>query len=383
MKRAAILLVICLITGTMAFGQVAITTDNSAPDNSAMLDVKSTTKGFLAPRMTFAQRNAIVNPATGLMVICTNCNADGTEVMSMYLGGKWQNVSVTCDVPLAPSEGTHIQSNTQIIWNWNAMPIATGYKWSATSNYATATNMGTATTKTETGLTTGNVYTRYVWAYNVCGHSDSTIITGLAMTCGEPFAKMHIAGAVAPVSKTVTYGTVTNIPGEASKCWITSNLGADHQATGVNDATEASAGWYWKFNRKQGFKHTGSAISPGWSMTTIDEDVDWEPANDPCRLELGVSWRIPTYAEWFNVDAGGGWANRDDAWDSDLKMHAAGYLINNTVGTLADRGLTGIYWTSTQTTSTRSNYLYFSSSTCTVYTSLLKDGGIPLRCLRK
>ena len=61
-----------------------------------------------------------------------------------------------------------------------------------------------------------------------------------------------MAGTVAPVDKTVTYGTVTNIPGETSKCWITSNLGADHQATAVNDATEASAGWYWQFNR-----HTG------------------------------------------------------------------------------------------------------------------------------
>ncbi len=382
MKNIVTFFLLFLLAGVVSFGQVAITSDNSAPDNSAMLDVKSTTKGFLAPRMTFAQRNAIISPAIGLMVVCTNCNADGTEVMSMYLGGKWQNISVACDLPLAPSEGIHQQSNTQIIWNWNAMPIATGYKWSASNNYATATNMGTATTKTETGLIQGTIYTRYVWAYNVCGHSDSAIITGLAMTCGEPFTKTHTAGAVAPVNKTVTYGTVTNIPGETSKCWITSNLGADHQATAVNDDTEASAGWYWKFNRKQGFKHTGSAISPGWSMTTIDEDTDWEPANDPCHLELGIRWRIPTYTEWFNVEASGGWANMDGAWNSDLKMHAAGNLINNTVGTLADRGEEGIYWTSTQTISNRSNYLYFSSTTCTVYNLLLKDAGNPLRCIR-
>jgi len=51
---------------------VAINSDNSAPDPSAMLDVKSTTKGLLAPRMTQAQRNAIANPATGLTIFQTD-----------------------------------------------------------------------------------------------------------------------------------------------------------------------------------------------------------------------------------------------------------------------------------------------------------------------
>jgi uncharacterized protein (TIGR02145 family) len=60
-------------------------------------------------------------------------------------------------------------------------------------------------------------------------------------TCGSPITINHVAGVVAPVTKTVTYGTVTNIPGETSKCWITSNLGASQQATAVSDAAEASA----------------------------------------------------------------------------------------------------------------------------------------------
>jgi len=47
------------------FAQVGINTDNSTPDPSAMLDVKSTTSGMLVPRMTVDQRNAIVSPAEG------------------------------------------------------------------------------------------------------------------------------------------------------------------------------------------------------------------------------------------------------------------------------------------------------------------------------
>ncbi|MCX6244402.1 MAG: fibrobacter succinogenes major paralogous domain-containing protein [Bacteroidetes bacterium] len=49
-------------------GQVAINTDNSNPDASAMLDVKSTSKGLLIPRMSASQRTGISSPAAGLIV---------------------------------------------------------------------------------------------------------------------------------------------------------------------------------------------------------------------------------------------------------------------------------------------------------------------------
>jgi hypothetical protein len=54
----------------------------AVPNASAALDVDSTTKGFLPPRMTNAQRTAIASPAVGLMVYCT----DATE-------GLWINKS--------------------------------------------------------------------------------------------------------------------------------------------------------------------------------------------------------------------------------------------------------------------------------------------------
>lgn len=64
-----ILLVALSLFGPNALhAQVAINTDNSAPGASAMLDVKSTFKGLLAPRMTTAQRNAIASLAEGLLV---------------------------------------------------------------------------------------------------------------------------------------------------------------------------------------------------------------------------------------------------------------------------------------------------------------------------
>lgn len=73
----------------LAQGGVGINDDNSNPDNSAMLDVKSTDKGLLTPRMTEVQRDAIVLPATGLLIYQT----DATPGFYVYDGTAWTAVT--------------------------------------------------------------------------------------------------------------------------------------------------------------------------------------------------------------------------------------------------------------------------------------------------
>lgn len=51
---------------------IAINTNSANPDASALLDMASTTKGVLVPRMTYVQRNGIVLPATGLLIYQTD-----------------------------------------------------------------------------------------------------------------------------------------------------------------------------------------------------------------------------------------------------------------------------------------------------------------------
>ena len=78
---------------------------------------------------------------------------------------------------LTPVAGTSTAAQYQVTWNWNAVPDAAGYKWNVTNNFATATDMGTATSKTETALTCNTAYSRYVWAYNSCGQSSPVMLT--------------------------------------------------------------------------------------------------------------------------------------------------------------------------------------------------------------
>jgi hypothetical protein len=245
--------------------------------------------------------------------------------------------------------------------------------------------MGNSTTKTETGLTCNTSFTRYVWAYNGCGNSASaslaqTTSVCAGFTCGQSITISHVAGVVAPVSKTTTYGTVTNIPGEPTKCWITKNLGATQQATSVSDATEASAGWYWQFNRKQGYKHDGSTLTPAWTITSINENTNWQIANDPCNLELGTQWRLPTYTEWYNLDNVGGWTNRNGPWNSGLKLHSAGNL-NYSNGSPGARGWGGYYWSSAQDVTVNGWYLGFFPDSSEVFSGG-KTFGFSARCLR-
>jgi len=236
-----------------------------------------------------------------------------------------------------------------------------------------------------TGLTPSSPY--YVRAYstNIAGTAYGNEVSFTTMStwsCGSSIIINHVAGAVAPVNKTVTYGSVTNIPGETSKCWITSNLGADHQATAKDDATEASAGWYWQFNRKQGYKHDGTTRTPNTTwIDLIDENSDWATENDPCSIELGSGWRIPTTTEWTNVDGTGGWANWNDLWNSALKMHAAGYIYYNSEGKLHGRGEYGDYSSGTQSNSINGWNLNFTSSYSRSNPSN-KAYGQSIRCLR-
>ncbi len=118
--RSTLLITFLLMMLADSFAQrVGIGTNR--PDSSALLELKSTNSGFLPPRMTFAQRNAIVNPATGLMIYCTDCGPKGE--WQGFDGQIWlkMNGNEVASVPL-PSYDTTITSvtiGTQIWSNKN------------------------------------------------------------------------------------------------------------------------------------------------------------------------------------------------------------------------------------------------------------------------
>lgn len=86
------ILFICL-TGLVfnTYAQVGINNDGSDPENSAILDVKSTEKGILVPRMTPSEIAAIPNPASGLLVFNTT---DEKFYVYIFADNRWKVVQL-------------------------------------------------------------------------------------------------------------------------------------------------------------------------------------------------------------------------------------------------------------------------------------------------
>jgi len=92
MKLSVISLLLILSVNII---QAQVGVGTNTPDNSAILEVKSTTKGFLIPRMTKESVYAINDPAPGLMAFCTNCCEGGA--IAFYNGTNWISENIIAD----------------------------------------------------------------------------------------------------------------------------------------------------------------------------------------------------------------------------------------------------------------------------------------------
>lgn len=102
-----------LLNFTEISAQVAVNSTGASPDNSAMLDIKSTTSGLLIPRMYTAERDNISDPATGLIVYVRDL-----KQFSYYNGSEWINIDADGDDDWV--------INTDTLYNNSSTNIAIG-----------------------------------------------------------------------------------------------------------------------------------------------------------------------------------------------------------------------------------------------------------------
>ena len=108
MKKTFLSFLLVASISNVAAQSFAINTDGSAANASAMLDIKSTTRGLLIPRLTKTERDAIASPAAGLLIYQTGPDSIG---FYYYQYSKW-NLVATKSNSDSSFWGMHGNTNT-------------------------------------------------------------------------------------------------------------------------------------------------------------------------------------------------------------------------------------------------------------------------------
>jgi len=150
------------------FTQVKVGENPNNLNNSALFEMESTSKGFLPPRMTTAQRDAIQNPVLGLQIYNTTTNC-----MEFYRPTGWYSMcprlATLTTVTASSITGVSASSGGQITDDGGATITSRGVCWSTSpnptlSNSFTSDGIGLGTFNSViNSLQNGTIY--YVRAY--------------------------------------------------------------------------------------------------------------------------------------------------------------------------------------------------------------------------
>jgi hypothetical protein len=189
-------------------------------DTSAALDISSTIQGFLPPRMTQIQRDAIFNPAVGLLVWCSDCGVKG--LFSVFTGSSWSELQLMSPEGSIPTVSTFpitsfgFNSATvsgAVTYNGGKSVLAKGLCYSKTpypniSDFITATDTGVGSMSyTLNNLDSNSRYFVRAYAQNQNGiayGSQQEFTTKRTIAVGDTFG----GGIVAYILKAGDIGYV-------------------------------------------------------------------------------------------------------------------------------------------------------------------------------
>jgi len=375
----------------------------NTPHSSAMLDVQSTNKGVLFPRMTTTQRNAISPAATGLMIFNTT-----TGCLEINLGAgsaAWQ--SITCArrglvETLNLSGRTFNNFPIDVMAGATNQSITIPYTGGNGSDYDSQTIPSTGITGLTATLAAGNfaVGAGSV-TYNLSGTPSGSGTAVFPITLGGQSATLEVplCGALVGVADFKVFS-----------CY---NLGAAGAAANVNPFSpdwQLNGDYYqWGYAGKAAPGPADATTPNEGNSSTFPADYTWnstaaaddawldasKTANDPCP----AGFRVPTEAQWQAVINTSNNTNSNiGTWPSGFTNFDSGKLIGdllflpatglrvfnalfpNSDGNLQNRNASANYWSSTSSGSTNGRYLRLLSGSLGTNGSSRLDG-FAVRCI--
>jgi N-acetylneuraminic acid mutarotase len=333
MKKYIPFLILFISYSTLA--QVGISATNITPNTSAMLDVSSTTKGILIPRMNTLQKNAIPNKAEGLMVYDTDSKLFSYWIVAAGTGGYWMDFPQT--VSTSPNYWT---LNNSDISNNNAGNVGIGIT-NPTQKIEVAgkIKIGNDSQAATEGTIRYNATNKYFEGF------DGT--NWVAFNANN--------SASLPQSAIVLSETKTN----------TNLTNAGYSLNGVtnfqfNQYSSDAYGWLKQLNSINAptARDSHSAVWTGTSMiifggivnnATVNDGKSYNPSTNswtPISSASGLSARANTNAVWTGTKMiiwGGGY-NDGALYDPTLDQ----WSIMSTTNAPAARGFSTAVWTGTK-----------------------------------
>ncbi len=229
--------VFLLISINSLSAQIGINENGAAPATSAMLDVVSSDKGVLIPRLTQTQRDAIPSPATGLLIF----QSDNTSGFYYYNGITWSFVgilpttqaAITANTAKVSADGvvtTHSDvtdaGSGKIITNDERTAIGTNTaKTGITTAQATAITANTAKVSAN-GLVTTHSDVTNAGSGKIITDGERTKLAGIetGATADQTLTDILTASTDAGAKKITNLGTPTADTDAATKFYVDSKL---------------------------------------------------------------------------------------------------------------------------------------------------------------
>jgi hypothetical protein len=377
----------------------AINTSGAAPDASAILDVSSTVKGFLPPRLTSLQRDAIPNPANGLVVFNTDMGC-----LNYYFSNQWH---MLCGSPVGQisslscgnaSTSAVLISGQTVSGVQVTIPYVGGNGGMYQGLSLTSTGVANLTLSLSPGsfsLGPGNL------VFSLTGTPASSGSANFVFSIGGQSCNVALSISPAP---TYPQGTVhcqgqpTQIQDVLNpvtgRTWMDRNLGASQVATSPTDVLAYGDLYQWgrpadghQCRNSMTTTVLSSTPQPAHGLYIVNnnlpalwmnyqEDNLWQGVsgiNNPCPS----GYRIPTVAELEAERLSWSTNNAAGAFNSPLKWSLGG--MRNPNGLLQE-GVYGHYWASNVNSSNaRKNFMFSSNAS---EDSGYRSFGYGVRCIK-